>query len=564
MLSVQEPAASQKERTGFAPSLRLGDYVFKRAETHAEILQVHRLNYRTFVDELSQHADPGADFLVDKFDHKNIYLVAIKDNGVVGMLAVHDQPPFSVADRLSDPAMLGQLGDRLLEVRLLAIEQAYRSGLVFAGLIWTVYEFARANGFSHVIGSGLAERLDLYERLGFRSLGPAVQDGRVLFVPMAANLEESRQLHEQNIRRWRRRLERAAPQPARTICLLPGPVAISTQVRSALAEPLQSHRDPSFIARFESVRSQLTELTGADNVALLCGSGTLANDAVAATLAADSSIGRGLLLSNGEFGERLARQAARFALDFDLLQWPWGKPWDLDRISDALERSPDTNWIWGVHLETSTGVLNDVQGLLHRLRRGAVRICLDCVSSLGAAPVDLSRVHLASASSGKALAGLAGLAIVFVGSGALQKVAAERLPTYLDVVQAVHSEGPRFTCSSIILVALERALEIYASQTARRARFEQYEELGRTVRQHLRALQLEPLAEERVAAPVITTFAPPDGWSVDRFLDACRAWGYELAGRSGYLRDRGLVQIATMGDVSKDDLGPLFEKLGEQ
>ena len=79
-----------------------GGYVFKRAETNEEFEQIHRLNYRTFVAEIPQHRDPGTGRLVDKFHDKNGYFVALDCGRVIGMISVHDQPPFSVADRLSD------------------------------------------------------------------------------------------------------------------------------------------------------------------------------------------------------------------------------------------------------------------------------------------------------------------------------------------------------------------------------------------------------------------------------------------------------------------------------
>ena len=52
------------------------------------------------------------------------------------------------------------------------------------------------------------------------------------------------------------------------------------------------------------------------------GSGTLANDVIAGQL---SLLGEpGLILSNGEFGERLMDQAWRFNLKFDSVEFPWG------------------------------------------------------------------------------------------------------------------------------------------------------------------------------------------------------------------------------------------------
>jgi aspartate aminotransferase-like enzyme/N-acyl-L-homoserine lactone synthetase len=563
MVAVEDRTpGSQVDRNPSIAQLRLGEYVFKRAESPAELDQVYRLNYRTFVGEIGQHSDPGTDRLVDKFDDKNVYLIALEGERVVGMLAVHDRPPFSIATRLADPALLERLGERLLEVRLLAIEKEYRSTLVFAGLIWIVYEYARSGGYTHIVGSGVVDRLSIYQRLGMRPLGPPVPDGNAAFVPLAASLEELLRVNEHNVMRWQHRLARTTRRPPqRTVCLLPGPVSLSDHVRDAMSAAPESHRGREFVDRFEYVRRRLEALVNTTHVAILCGSGTLANDALAATLAADRQTREGLVLVNGEFGERLVRQAERFGLSFHVLRWPWGRPWDLDQVSDTLDRRPAVDWIWGVHLETSTGVLNDLAGLEQRLKNRGVRLCLDCVSSAGAVPLDLSRIWLATASSGKSLAGVAGLAIVFAARDALTGVNTQPVPTYLDVVAAVESVGPRFTCGSGVLLALDRALELYTTEADRRRRFEHYEQLGRYVRTRLRSIGLEPLVAEAFAAPIITTFTPPLGIPADAFLRQCRQWGYELSGHSSYLSQRGWVQIATMGHLTADDCEPLFEHL---
>ena len=62
---------------------------------------------------------------------------------------------------------------------------------------------------------------------------------------------------------------------------------------------------------------------GAQQVEILLGSGSLANDALAAQLSLEEK--PGLVVANGEFGERLADHARRFGLSFDLVQYPWGE-----------------------------------------------------------------------------------------------------------------------------------------------------------------------------------------------------------------------------------------------
>jgi N-acyl-L-homoserine lactone synthetase len=170
--------------------VRRGEYSFKMADSLSEIEQIHRLNYLTFVQEVSQHPENGTGMLVDKFHPKNRYIVSMVGDEVVGMLAIHDQPPFSIAEKLPEPAQMESLGPRPLEVRLLAVKPSHRQRLVFSGLMWSVHNYACSHGYSHLLISAVLERQQLYLRMGFRTLGPPVTSGSAEFIPMVLHLSD--------------------------------------------------------------------------------------------------------------------------------------------------------------------------------------------------------------------------------------------------------------------------------------------------------------------------------------------------------------------------------------
>jgi predicted GNAT family N-acyltransferase len=187
---------------------RIGRYELKLADTEDEFEQIHRLNYRTFVEEIPQYAAQDADGrLVDKFHEKNRYWVALCESRVIGMVSAHDRAPFSVAHRLADPSILEAPGRRPFEVRLLAVEPAHRAGPVMAGLLWAALEFAR-DRYTDVYISGLASRVAMYERLGFRALGDGVDSGGATFVPMRASFPLAPEV-ERLARYWRSRITRS-------------------------------------------------------------------------------------------------------------------------------------------------------------------------------------------------------------------------------------------------------------------------------------------------------------------------------------------------------------------
>ena len=536
-------------------------YVFKRAVTTEEIEQIHRLNYRTFVTEIPQHHDTGEGRLVDKFHAKNTYFIAVRRDQVVGMISIHDQPPFSIADRLPDPSILTHPDSRPIEVRLLAVAPEQRKTTVMMGLVSQFYEYARAQGYTHAYLSGVVARVPLYQQFGFEPLGPAVRSGEASFVPMGVTISRLVSVNEPRHSRWRKRMERRGSPRREAVCLLPGPVSIPPAVHAAFHRPPIYHRGPEFTELYENVRNTLARMVNGRDVAILNGSGTAANEVVAAMLAAGPQSGNGVMLVNGEFGSRLARQAARFGLQPRVLTWAWGQPWDLDQIEAVLSQEPAGSWIWGVHQESSTGVLNDLSGLVALARRRGIRVCVDCISSLGAVPLDLSAVYLATAASGKSVGAFAGAAIVFADARHFANLDTSRVPSYLDLPAALACTGTRYTFPSPTLLALDAALGNYASPEKARARYEHYAALGGYVRGQLRHLGLEPLAAESCAAPVVTTFAPPEGESSEAFVARCHFWGYELGGQSGYLAVRRLVQIATMGAVTRELCAPLFAHL---
>ena len=178
-------------------------YQFKVADTDDEFDQIFRLNHATFAGELEQHPTVASERLVDKFHEKNAYMIALADGKVVGMLSMHAQPPFSVAGKLADPGVLDPYG-RLSEIRLLAVEPAHRHGVVMAGLILAGFEYVRTS--DALVISARADKLRLYRGLGFTELGPPVQSGRAMYVPMVVRVAD----FAGRMARWKRRIAAAS------------------------------------------------------------------------------------------------------------------------------------------------------------------------------------------------------------------------------------------------------------------------------------------------------------------------------------------------------------------
>jgi aspartate aminotransferase-like enzyme len=328
---------------------------------------------------------------------------------------------------------------------------------------------------------------------------------------------------------------------------LTGPVPLSVEVRTAFLTPPASHRSAAFLDSMRRIRASLCSLVEANDVAVMVGSGTLANDAVAAQIRCMD--GPGLILSNGEFGDRLVDHAQRWELAFTIERRPWGQAFDWSETRRLAARL-DPKWIWAVITETSTGVVNPLEELRALSRSVRASLCVDAISAIGLLPLDLRGVRLATASSGKGLACYPGLAMVF-HEGALAE--SYRVPRYLDIAGYAAADGVPFTHSSNLVAALECSL----TSTDWKRKFNEVRSASRSLRAELRRLGLFPVAPEASAAPGVITLALPAHADSTHVATALERRGFELASQSCYLRERNWVQIALMGEIDRAALAAL-------
>ena len=524
-----------------------GGYTFKKATEDWELEQISQLNYETFVEELPQHEQHPSRRLIDQFHEDNTYFICLRAGELVGMVAVRDQRPFSL-DR-----KLGNLDDLLpenkspCEIRLLSIRKERRNGRILHGLLSHVAKYCVDGGYDLALISGSTQRLKLYESLGFKPFGPIVGTPEASFQPMYRRMSNLRnefagRLHPS-----------AAEQPRAVLNFLPGPVAIRPAVQEAFAQPPMSHRAPEFVESVARIKAQLCELAGTEGVELLLGSGTLANDAIVAQLSLLQ--GPGLILSNGEFGERLVDHAQRMGLDFDTLKFEWGQPISKNAVGEAISRR-EYAWLWAVHCETSTGVLNDIDWLKELCAARRIKLALDCISSIGTTPLDLRGVYFASAASGKGLGSFPGLSMVFYNHRPVSSTAG--IPRYLDLGFLAAKGGVPFTTSSNLVLALGKAIEDFVPA----ARFAHIAVLDSHLRRGLRDLEFELLVEDSIHAPAVTTITLPQHVSSLNFGRALEEEGFLLSYNSEYLVERNWIQVCLMGDISLADIDSLLGALG--
>lgn len=516
------------------------NFIYKIAETSLEFEQIHELNYRTFVEEIPQHERNESNQLVDKFHEENTYIICQKDNQVIGMIAVRSKRPFSLDGKIGEVEKhLPVEVENPVEIRLLAIEKRYRNGRAFLGLAQALIRYCLKAGYDAALISGTMREQKLYGQLGFLPFAHLTGTEEAAFQPMYLTKKT-----------FDAGVAGRISKPA--VNFLPGPATVSEEVKKAMvAEPF-SHRSTEFTKLLTCVKRQLTTLTNANHVQVFQGTGTLANDVVAGQLSLIK--GKGLICVSGEFSARLIDHAKRFNMKFDTLEVAWGSILSEDTLRRILGKG-SYSWLWTVHCETSTGVLNDFDMLKELCAQHKIKLAIDAVSSLGTVPVNLSGVAYASGVSGKGLLSYTGLSFVFHNDD-VQK--SNQLPRYLDLGIYAERKGIPFTQSSNLMSALNIALQRYENPEAA---FMTITVHARKVRTAVEEAGLKILAPEIYASPAIMTIPMDEGISAMQLGDALYLNGFNLHYESDYLRKRNWLQISCMNDVNTKELDAMLKLL---
>lgn len=496
-------------------------YWSKIAQTEAEFDQIAALNYETFVEEIPQHETNSARRLVDKFHEENMYVIVLKQQTVIGMVAFRDVRPFSLDTKIGAVENYLTMEDcaYLCEIRLLAVHKEHRNGRVFALLSKALFRHFYDKGYSACVISGTVREEKLYTQMGFRQFAEAIGTEEARYLPMVMTRAESE--------RFRTRLQEESR------VFYPGPVATSIHNVSTI-----SHRSAAFIADYTHLQQQLTDMTYANHVIPLVGTGTLANDAMLGQLKEDFVDKPGLVLVNGEFGRRLFQQARLWGLAVDRYEVIWSAPFVLDELR-ALLQTGNYAWLAFVHGETSTGTLNELEPICELAAEFQVEVCVDCISSFGALPLHLSNVRYATAVSGKSLGAVSGLAFVFCQQLPTKSTA----PSYVNL--ALYAQrGIPFTVPHFLVDNVREALKSYPAR---------YAQLAGRLRK-IEQSAFAPYLLETNRYPMIATLELPNSAA---FFEVARLNGFYLHGESGYLATRDWLQISTVQPSFERD----FEKL---
>src|SRR5262249_12818008 len=124
---------------------------------------------------------------------------------LAGMLAARGNRPFSLDQKLERLDAYLPPGRRICEIRLLAVDPAFRGVPVLPGILALLWQHGLEQGYDLAIISGTTRQSRLYRPLGFVPFGPLVGHGDAQFQPMYLTPERFEATARELLRRRRRR-----------------------------------------------------------------------------------------------------------------------------------------------------------------------------------------------------------------------------------------------------------------------------------------------------------------------------------------------------------------------
>jgi 2-aminoethylphosphonate-pyruvate transaminase len=355
----------------------------------------------------------------------------------------------------------------------------------------------------------------------------------------------------------------------RTVLLNPGPVTLSDRVRKALVRGDWCHREPEFAELTQSIATRLEGLYEHDSArrhraVLLTGSGTCAVEAMIWTCLPYSQ--KTLVVANGVYGERIAAMVHAQGGKAVVSSFPWTGMVELEAVEDCLRRDPSITHVIAVHHETTTGRLNDLQGLGELCKQYGRRLLVDAVSSFGAEEIKFSEWNIAAvaATANKCLHAAPGIAFVLADEDVLRDQRRHSSPVYLDLKSyyALQSESgySPFTPCVPSAFALDEALEEHRKLGGWRSRRERYRAIGGRIREKFASLGVELLLPVEAYGSALYSYRLPRTITYRELHDRLKAAGFVIYAGQGCLAEE-IFRIAHMGDIRDRDIDNLEHRL---
>jgi aspartate aminotransferase-like enzyme len=272
----------------------------------------------------------------------------------------------------------------------------------------------------------------------------------------------------------------------------------------------------------------------------------------------------------GWFGELWTRIATAFGVDVVRVDAPWGEAIGADAVAAALDANGAIRTVFVTHIETSTGVRNDLASLARVVKQRGCLLAIDSVSGAPGEPLDVEALDADVVVLGSQKGWLAppGLAMAIVSPSALRTSERATCPRYFFDFHLCRTQQQRgLTNTTPPLPAMQglRAGLALLQTEGQAAVWARHERVAATLRHGLGALGLELIGRERSLGNTVTAVASPFDAP-----DDLAALVSSLRGKHGTVIAEGVgptygrvFRIGHVGVITEAEVSVLLDRLEE-
>jgi len=357
------------------------------------------------------------------------------------------------------------------------------------------------------------------------------------------------------------------PKIRREVLLNPGPATTTDSVKYAQVCPDICPREKEFGDVMEWICGELSLMAGKPGrveTVLFGGSGTAADEAMISSCVPDG--GKLLIVDNGAYGERFAKIASVYKLNFEVFKSSGFAPLDCEAVKAKLVEGHFTHFAIVYH-ETTTGLLNPAPELCRFCHEQGIVTIIDAVSAFAAIPIDMDRdcFDFMASTSNKNIQGMAGVGFVFCRKEALEKTAACPMRNYYlnlwdQYAYFKKTKQTRFTPPVQSLYALRQAV-IEAKLEGIENRYARYSACWEELVKAVKKLGLSMLVPQEIQSKLITAIIEPSSadYSFEALHDLARTKNFTIY--PGKLSNADTFRIANIGDIQPEEMRAFTEVL---
>ncbi len=343
------------------------------------------------------------------------------------------------------------------------------------------------------------------------------------------------------------------------LLLGPGPSNAHPEVLKALSLNPIGHLDSAYLDLMSDVQNLLRYAWQCDNRMTLPMSGT-GSAAMEASIANFIEEGETILIAKkGYFGNRLEDMASRYKADVVIIEKEWGDAFTFEEIKFEIEKNKPAIFAI-VHAETSTGVLQPLDGIGEVCRENNCLFLVDAVTSLGAIElfIDDWNIDLAYSCSQKGLSCPPGLSPFTMNKRAESKLASRKTKVpnwYLDLSLLNKYWGSdrvyHHTAPVNMNYAMREGLRLIANEGLETI-WKRHEKNSEKLLNGLSSLGLEMHVKDEYRLPTLTTVKIPADIDGEAFRNhLLNNFGIEIGNGLGVLSGK-IWRIGLMGYNSNE------------